>query len=386
MRVVMFYHSAISDWNHGNAHFLRGIATELLRRGHDVEILEDRDAWSVQNLLKERGPVAISEFHGHFPQLRISRYDRDRLKLDTVLAGADLVIVHEWNDPGLVWRLGQHRASHGQYRLIFHDTHHRSVSAPQEMARYDLAHYDAVLVYGASIREVYLAHRWAQSVYVWHEAADTTLFRPLDRNGSSAAPSAHSGAEQLGEFEGDLVWIGNWGDDERAAEIHEFLIEPVGELNLKARVYGVRYPEHAVCALRQAGIEYSGWLPNYEVPRVFSRFRVTIHIPRGPYRQQLSGIPTIRPFEAMACGIPLVCAYWNDTERLFEPERDYLVAKDGREMTEHLRQLLTDGDLARELSNHGRKTILDRHTCAHRVDELLGLFSCIQMEASGVAS
>ena len=34
MRIAMFYHSLASDWNHGNAHFLRGIATELIERGH----------------------------------------------------------------------------------------------------------------------------------------------------------------------------------------------------------------------------------------------------------------------------------------------------------------------------------------------------------------
>ena len=49
--------------------------------------------------------------------------------------------------------------------------------------------------------------------------------------------------------EGDLVWIGNWGDDERTAELHEFLIQPVKELGLKARIHGVRYPEHARQAL-----------------------------------------------------------------------------------------------------------------------------------------
>ena len=44
MHVVMFYHSPISDWNQGNAHFLRGIATELLERGFTVSIYEPRAA------------------------------------------------------------------------------------------------------------------------------------------------------------------------------------------------------------------------------------------------------------------------------------------------------------------------------------------------------
>jgi len=57
---------------------------------------------------------------------------------------------------------------------------------------------------------------------------------------------------------GDLVWIGNWGDEERSAELHEFLLEPVKALGLKARVYGVRYPAHALGALSAAGIDYGG--------------------------------------------------------------------------------------------------------------------------------
>src|SRR3978361_2281839 len=55
MRVVMFYHSLISDWNHGNAHFLRGIVSELGERGHAVEVYEPADAGSVLNLLGAGG-------------------------------------------------------------------------------------------------------------------------------------------------------------------------------------------------------------------------------------------------------------------------------------------------------------------------------------------
>jgi len=46
MRVVMFCHSLVSDWNHGNAHFLRGVCAELIARGHSVGVYEPRDAWS----------------------------------------------------------------------------------------------------------------------------------------------------------------------------------------------------------------------------------------------------------------------------------------------------------------------------------------------------
>jgi spore maturation protein CgeB len=249
---------------------------------------------------------------------------------------------------------------------LFHDTHHRAVTAPDALASCDLSGYDGVLAFGACVRDIYLQRRWARRAWVWHEAADTSLFQPRP-----ARP------------EGDVVWIGNWGDDERTAELREFLIEPVRALGLAARVHGVRYPEAARSELAAAGIEYGGWLPNFEVPGVLARFRVTVHVPRRPYAAALPGIPTIRPFEALACGVPLISAPWRDEERLFTAGRDYLVARDGAEMVRHLRAVVADDELVQRLSAHGRRTIAQRHTCAHRVDELLAILG--QLEGAPAA-
>src|SRR5579883_1754236 len=113
MRVVMFYHSLLSDWNHGNAHFLRGVATELRARGHAVTVYEPADSWSLRNLLAEHGEQALDGFRAAYPGLTSIRYDLATLDLDQALNGADLVLVHEWNDHDLVQRLGRHRARRG---------------------------------------------------------------------------------------------------------------------------------------------------------------------------------------------------------------------------------------------------------------------------------
>jgi spore maturation protein CgeB len=361
LRIVMFCHSLVSDWNHGNAHFLRGICTELLARGHEVNVYEPADSWSVANLVAEHGQQPIDDFARAYPQLGSRRYDLATLDLPAALDGADLVLVHEWNDHDLVSRIGLHRRDNPGYRLLFHDTHHRSVTEPQSMAAYDLRHYDGVLAFGGVIRDLYRKHGWAQQAWTWHEAADTRVFAPVP----DQAP------------EGDLVWIGNWGDEERTAELHEFLLKPVRDLGLKARVHGVRYPAHALASLKEAGIEYGGWLPNYRAPQVFARYGVTVHVPRRPYVQALPGIPTIRMFEALACGIPLVSAPWNDSEGLFEPGADFLVAEDGAAMRRQLRAVLGDPTFAKSVAEHGRRTILARHSCGHRVDELLAIYDDI---------
>ena len=364
MRFVMFCHSLVSDWNHGNAHFLRGICSELLARGHELAVYEPRDAWSRVNLEAEHGHAPIEEFARVYPELHSTACDPATLDLDVALEGADVVLVHEWNDHALVRRIGQHRHAGGRYRLFFHDTHHRSVTDEKSMASYDLSHYDGVLAFGNVIRDLYRRKGWARRAWTWHEAADTRHFHPLTNEAE----------------EGDLVWIGNWGDGEREAELGEFLLRPVHDLGLKARVHGVRYPDRALERLRAAGIRYAGWLPNYRAPTVFSCHRVTVHVPRRPYVEALPGIPTIRVFEALACGIPLVCAPWHDAEELFTPGRDFLVANDGAAMRQRLRDVLHDRDLARALCEQGLDTVLARHTCAHRVDELLAIHAELEAQ------
>ena len=92
-----------------------------------------------------------------------------------------------------------------------------------------------MLAYGEVLRTIYKARRWGRDAWTWHEAADIRTFYP----------------RTAAERSGDLVWIGNWGDDERAEELREFLIRPVKELRLKASVYGVRYPDSALRELIQ---------------------------------------------------------------------------------------------------------------------------------------
>jgi spore maturation protein CgeB len=356
VRIVLFVHSLVSDWNHGNAHFLRGVARELLDRGHDMEVFEPEDSWSFRNLLRVEGRAALHGFRRAYPGLDSRRYRLADLDLDEALDGADLVLVHEWNDPALVRSIALHRRSQ-RYRLLFHDTHHRSVTASGFIDSLRLDLFDGVLVFGASLEDHYRRRGWSERIWVWHEAADTQIFRPV--SDSSLA--------------GDLVWIGNWGDGERTAELEEFLVRPVSALGLRAVAYGVRYPPEVHEDLERRGIRYVGWLPNYRVPEVFARFQMTVHIPRGPYRSLLPGIPTIRVFEALACGIPLICSPWDDVEGLFHAGEDYLVARNRSEMTAWIRCLLADEDARRELSENGRRVILERHTCIHRVDQLLGI-------------
>jgi len=226
-----------------------------------------------------------------------------------------------------------------------------------------------VLAFGEVLRELYVRRGWGRRAFTWHEAADTALFHPMPEIAKDI----------------DLVWIGNWGDGEREQELHDFLLEPVKALGIRGRIHGVRYPQKVRDELAGYGIEYAGWLPNHRAPEAFARARVTVHVPRRPYVQALPGIPTIRVFEALACGIPLVSAPWNDAEGLFPPG-SYASVRTGDEAKQTLATVLRDEDYAQHLVRTGLDAIKARHTCAHRVKELLHILEQLQRETSTTRS
>lgn len=354
MKIVYFTQSLLSCWNHGNAHFLRGVLREFVLAGHAVTAAEPSASWSLANLLADHGEASLESFRSAYPEFKSTRWSTVDAA-EAVVDGVDLVIVHEWNDPALVAALGRMRARGARFLLLFHDTHHRAVSDPEAIKAFDLSGYDGVLAFGETLAAVYRRWGWGARVFVWHEAADVRLFRP---------PTQDVPRE-------GLVWIGNWGDGERRRELEAYLFAPARAAGLPLDVYGVRYPPEALALLAKHDVRYLGWLPNARAPDVFAHHLATVHVPRRYYATLLPGIPTIRVFEALACGIPLVSAPWEDSEHLFRPGVDYLSAATGEECARHLKALAADPELRRAFAEHGLSTIRARHTCAHRADELL---------------
>jgi spore maturation protein CgeB len=356
MKIVSFVHSIVSDWNNGHAHFLRGLVTALQQRGYQVTCCEPCNNWSTKNLFATAQGAPFLEFARRFPRLDVRFYDpRDGPldQMDELTAGADLVIVHEFNEPDIVGAAGFVRRRRKDFLLLFHDTHHRLASVPHEIVRFNLADYDGILAFGESLARLY-RQIGLPNVSVFHEAADIRTFFPLEA-----------------DKEHDVVWIGNWGDDERAKQIHEYLIDAAASLPaLRFTVHGVRYPRGVLRSFDKAGIRYEGWVPNFAVPEVFAKSRMTLHILRSFYCTALPGIPTIRPFEAMACGIPLITTQWHDTEQLFCAGRDYLVAESPAQMRQHIQLLTGSAQRRQDLAGYALETIRRRHHCDLRAEQL----------------
>ena len=190
--------------------------------------------------------------------------------------------------------------------------HHRAYTNPREVLRFTLSEFDGVLAFGEAIRKIYSEAFGVKRVWTFHEAADTTHFFPTETAKDT-----------------DVVWIGNWGDEERARGTRKFLMQPSLSLTrCKFAVHGVRYPDDALGQLAASGVEFRGYLSNLHARGVYARSRISLHVPRRFYANGLSGVPTIRVFEALASGSPLVCSPWSDSEGLFRPDQDYICVPD----------------------------------------------------------
>lgn len=364
MKIVYFTHSLISCWNHGNAHFLRGVTTALLGLGHQVMVYEPAASWSRDSLVADQGNRAIAHFAAQCPELAAITIilPATNEALGTALDGADLVLVHEWNEPALFAAIGTRRARGASFTLLFHDTHHRMVSDLNAMHAYDLSNYDGILAFGATLSEAYRRQGWGRRVFTWHEAADITRFHP-----PAIAPTREG-----------AIWIGNWGDNERSQELDDYLFDPIAALGITLDVHGVRYPDAAKAELARRGVRYHGWIANADAPAAFAGHQLTVHVPRRFYVEALPGIPTIRVFEALACGIPLLSAPWDDCEGLFTIGEDFLMARNPADMHRLMRDVVGDAGLRQSLAAHGRATIEARHSCLHRAHELIAIAETVR--------
>lgn len=364
MRVVLFCHSLLSDWDHSDAHFLRGVVRELQARGHPVAPYEPRDGRSLAQLRLSEGDLAIREMRRAIPGMNVRCYEARTIDLDAALDGADLVIVHDRSPRRLIDCVGAHRDAGGDYRLLFYDT---GFGRSRARSFQDLQDYDGVLACGPALCDAYCRAGWTGRAWTWRRAVDARLFRPLP----------------CPVVDRELVWIGNSGDGEWARELSRFLMQPASGLGLRGRAYGVRYSTAELRRLAGAGIEYRGWLPNHLVPEVYARHRLTVHVPRPQRAGSLPPGPSSRVFEALACGIPLLCAPGDGAGELLNPGEDCLAARNAAEMRAQMRAVLADPGLAAALAQRGRQTVLARHTCAHRVDELLGICAELGLDGDG---
>ena len=132
MRIVYFTHSLSSCWNHGNAHFLRGVLRELRRRGHEVVAFEPPAPGAWPTCCADHGEAGLGRLSRRLSRTRLDIEFDDDLDLDGTLS-TDATSSSCTNGTSPRWspRSAHLRRRGARFTLLFHDTHHRAVSDPE---------------------------------------------------------------------------------------------------------------------------------------------------------------------------------------------------------------------------------------------------------------
>lgn len=96
MPIVLFCHSPIFDWNHGNTHFLRGIGMALFACGHQAEVDEPQEGWTLPQLRHEQGVAARQAFHAAQPGLSSRTYAAQALADHGWRTMVDVQVQPQW--------------------------------------------------------------------------------------------------------------------------------------------------------------------------------------------------------------------------------------------------------------------------------------------------
>jgi spore maturation protein CgeB len=346
MRIVILGLSITSSWGNGHATTYRALVAQLGARGHQVLFLERDVPWYATHRDLAEPPYCRTELY------------RDRLDLGRRFAGevgeADLVIVGSFVPDGIAvgeWVL---RTAAGV--TAFYD-----IDTPVTLAR--LARGECEYLSAALIPRYHLYLSFT---------GGPTLERLEGELGSPAARALYCSVDpeiyrpQTVETRWDLGYMGTYSAD-RQPGLQRLLLGPAARArDLRFLVAGPQYPDGVRWpdnVSRLAHVEPS------RHPWLYGSQRFTLNLTRADMIAA-GWSPSVRLFEAAACGTPIVSDYWEGLETLLVPGREILLARSGRETLEILREMPEDE--RREIGRRARRRVLAAHTSAHRARELEG--------------
>ena len=348
-----------SSWGNGHATTYRGLVRGLVDRGHDVLFLERDKPWYADNRDLPCPPYGTTML-----------YD-DLAGLDAwsdAVAGADLVVVGSYVPEGVAVAEWVQRMAGGL--VAFYDIDTPVTLAALEAGRCEyltpalVRGFDLYLSFtgGPTLRELEQAHgaRRARALYC---SADPALYRP-----DAAAALRY-----------DLGYLGTYSPDRQPTV--DALLCRVAEA-LPGRRFVVAGPQYPAEIAWPAAVERIEHLAPDLHRGFYCAQRFTLNVTRADMVRR-GWSPSVRLFEAAACGVPIVSDWWPGLGELFVPGEEILIARDTAEMVSILER--TPEPKRRSIAEAARARVLAAHTGAHRAAELEG-YVAEAVAARGVAA
>jgi spore maturation protein CgeB len=343
VRLVVLGLSLSSSWGNGHATTYRALLKAFAARGHEVLFLERDVPWYASQRDLSDPDWCRLEFYSDLAGLERWR---------TEIAAAEAVVVGSYVPDGV--EVGRRVLEAARGVAAFYD-----IDTPVTLAKLKrgdheyltpelIAAYDVYLSFtgGPTLRHLEQAYGspMARALYC---SVDETVYRPL------AEPRRW-----------DLSYLGTYSPD-RQPVLERLLVGPARAApELRFAVAGPQYPDDIDWP---ANVERIDHVAPADHPAFYAASRYTLNVTRADM-VAAGWSPSVRLFEAAACGCPVISDLWAGLDQLFAPGREVVLAQDGATVLE----ILTAGDAAARdrQAEVARERVLSAHTAARRAAEL----------------
>lgn len=347
MRIVFLGLSITSSWGNGHATNFRGLVGALERRGHDVLFLERDVPWYAAHRDLPHPPHGRTELYGSLEELR------DRFTTD--VRDADVVVVGSYVPDGV--EVGRWVTSTASGATAFYD-----IDTPVTLANLERGTCDYLVPDLVGAYDLYLSftggpvlqrieRRWGSPrARAFHCLVDPDLYSPRE------VPERWT-----------MGYLGTYSDD-RQPTVDRLLVEPARELTEHSFVVaGPQYPAAIGWPPNVQRIEH---LPPADHPGFYSAQRFTLNVTRADMIRT-GWSPSVRLFEAAACGVPVISDRWDGIDAFFLPGSEILLADHAGHVRHHLDTV--DDETRARIGAAARERVLAEHTADHRAVELESL-------------
>lgn len=344
LRVVVLGLSITSSWGNGHATNFRALVAALDGRGHDVLFLERDVTWYAEHRDLPHPPYGRTALYGSLEQLRDEHAEAVR--------DADLVVVGSYVPQGVeVGRWVQETA--GGVRAFY------DIDTPVTLAALGRGECDYLVPELVAGYDLYLSFTGGPTLTYLEQALGSPRARAFH-----CLVDSDAYAPQDVERRWALGYLGTWSAD-RQPVLDELLVAPARQLPDEAFVVaGPQYPRDIAWPANVQRIEH---LPPAEHAGFYNSQRVTLNVTRADM-VRAGWSPSVRLFEAAACGVPVVSDWWEGLDAFFTPGREILVARTAADVVQHLSDV--DEERRARIGAAARARVLAEHTAEHRADEL----------------
>lgn len=343
LSIVVIGLSVTSSWGNGHATTYRALIDALARRGHRVTFLERDVPWYREH--RDLAKPSAWTF-----ELYQSLKDIPR-RFGKLLQGADLVIIGSYVPDGIA--ISEWVTTHARGLTAFYD-----IDTPVTLAKLEegldylsaamIPRFDLYLSFTGGPVPGMIEQRYGSPLArVLYCSADTDIYAP-----------------QRVEPRWALGYLGTYSDD-RQPVLEQLLLCPARTLSSEQFVVaGAQYPADVIWPANVTRVEHLS--PKHH-PTFFGEQRFTLNATRADMRA-LGFSPSVRLFEAAACGTPVISDRWPGIETVFEPSREILLASNPRDIVEILRDM--PEEQRRTIAENARRRVLADHTSDHRARQL----------------